>query len=339
MIKIALKIHSRLGASHTLEITHVEFFSYEDEPEVDLVNITNSYTVPTTPNTRIHKDHPITNVIGDVKSTIQTRRMIKSTFEQGLNPQALLKLYLIHLGWKQCRKNFCNSNSNRHVKIGQDTKIPQSSGPPIKVSDEVIYKELDAQTRFETTFKRSNNPPLSRGYTLGRDEGSMQQNELMDLVTKLSERVTVLETDIQQTKKVYSSAITKLILRVKKLEKTVKTTKVRRRARVVLSEDEDAIEDSSKQGRKISDIDTDPTISLVQPQQDMEYDFDATASIPVTTAGLEISTANIAVSTADAAITTASASISTVSPPRVSTAEDISGAKTLVYIRRSASKA
>ncbi|GKB30383.1 hypothetical protein Tco_0869784 [Tanacetum coccineum] len=149
--------------------------------------------------------------------------------------------------------------------------------------------------------------------SLGCDEGSMQQHELMDLVTKL-------------------------ILRVKKLEKNVKTGKARRRARIVISEDEDAAEDSSKQGRKISDIDTDPTISLVQPQQDMEYDFDATASIPITTAGLEISTANIAVSTADAEVTTASASISTVSPPRVSTAEDISGAETQVYIRRSASK-
>ncbi|GKE55894.1 putative ribonuclease H-like domain-containing protein [Tanacetum coccineum] len=73
----------KLGASHTLETTHVEFFSDEDEPEVDLGNITNSYTVPTTPNTRIHKDHPIKNVIGDVKSTIQTRRMTKSTSEQG----------------------------------------------------------------------------------------------------------------------------------------------------------------------------------------------------------------------------------------------------------------
>ncbi|GKB37296.1 hypothetical protein Tco_0882238 [Tanacetum coccineum] len=30
-----------------------------------------------------------------------------------LNQQALLKLYLIHLGWKQCRKNFCNSNFNK----------------------------------------------------------------------------------------------------------------------------------------------------------------------------------------------------------------------------------
>ncbi|GKC76334.1 hypothetical protein Tco_1127108 [Tanacetum coccineum] len=119
----------------------------------------------------------------------------------------------------------------------------------------------------------------------------------------------------------------------------VKTRKARRRARIVISEDEDTVEDSSKQGRKISDIDTDPTISLVQPQQDMEYDFDATTSIPVTTAGLEISTANIADSTADATVTTASASIITVSPPRVSTVEDISGFETLVYIRRSALKA
>ncbi|GJT59186.1 hypothetical protein Tco_1002719 [Tanacetum coccineum] len=38
-----------MGASHTLEATHVEFFSDEDEPEVVLGNITNSYTVPTTP--------------------------------------------------------------------------------------------------------------------------------------------------------------------------------------------------------------------------------------------------------------------------------------------------
>ncbi|GKA43581.1 putative ribonuclease H-like domain-containing protein [Tanacetum coccineum] len=72
-----------MGASHTLEATHVEFFSDEDEPEVDLGNIINSYTVPTTLNTRIHKDHPIENVIGDVKSYVQTRRMIKPTSEQG----------------------------------------------------------------------------------------------------------------------------------------------------------------------------------------------------------------------------------------------------------------
>ncbi|GJR12364.1 putative ribonuclease H-like domain-containing protein, partial [Tanacetum coccineum] len=57
--------------------------STEEEPEVDLGNITNSYIVPTTPSTRIHKDHPINNVIGEVQSTVQTRRMLKPTSEQG----------------------------------------------------------------------------------------------------------------------------------------------------------------------------------------------------------------------------------------------------------------
>ncbi|GJS61807.1 hypothetical protein Tco_0656591 [Tanacetum coccineum] len=72
-----------MGVSSTLEATHIESFSDEDEPEVDLGNITNSYTFPTIPNTRIHKDHPIDNVIGDVKSSVQTRRMTKLTSEQG----------------------------------------------------------------------------------------------------------------------------------------------------------------------------------------------------------------------------------------------------------------
>ncbi|GKA22020.1 hypothetical protein Tco_0707982 [Tanacetum coccineum] len=111
-------------------------------------------------------------------------------------------------------------------------------------------------------------------------------------------------------------------------------------ARIVISEDEDAKEDYFKEGRKITEIDKDPTISLVQPEQDREYDFDVsiaegftTSSVPITTAKLEISTTNILVSTASVAVTTASASISTVSPPRVSTAEDISGAETLVQER------
>ncbi|GKC95782.1 putative ribonuclease H-like domain-containing protein [Tanacetum coccineum] len=78
------------------------------------------------------------------------------------------------------------------------------------------------------------------------DEGSLQQNEFMDLVTKLTDRVEVLENDMQQKNKVYSSALAKLILRVKKLEKKVKTNKARRRASIVISEDEDAEEDSSK---------------------------------------------------------------------------------------------
>ncbi|GJX16852.1 retrovirus-related pol polyprotein from transposon TNT 1-94 [Tanacetum coccineum] len=57
--------------------------STEEELEVDLGNITNSYNVPITPNTRIHKDQSIDNVIGEEQSTVQTRRILKPTFEHG----------------------------------------------------------------------------------------------------------------------------------------------------------------------------------------------------------------------------------------------------------------
>ncbi|GJV86912.1 putative ribonuclease H-like domain-containing protein, partial [Tanacetum coccineum] len=105
-------------------------------------------------------------------------------------------------------------------KRGRDTKVPQSGVPPVKVGDEAIHKELgdimerastiassleaehdsgsgprcqdtilgdvDAQTRFETTSKQSNKPPLSRGYTLGSGEDNMKLLKLMELCTKLS---------------------------------------------------------------------------------------------------------------------------------------------------------
>ncbi|GJU19032.1 putative ribonuclease H-like domain-containing protein [Tanacetum coccineum] len=38
----------KMGSSHTLETTHVKFFSDEDEPKVDLGNILNSYTIEPT---------------------------------------------------------------------------------------------------------------------------------------------------------------------------------------------------------------------------------------------------------------------------------------------------
>nr|GEU66142.1 hypothetical protein [Tanacetum cinerariifolium] len=73
----------KLGANDTLEATHVEFFSDRIAPEVNLGSIPNSYGVPTTLYTIIHKYHPIKNVIGEVQSSIQIRRMTKPTFEKG----------------------------------------------------------------------------------------------------------------------------------------------------------------------------------------------------------------------------------------------------------------
>nr|GEU71116.1 retrotransposon protein, putative, Ty1-copia subclass [Tanacetum cinerariifolium] len=54
-----------------------------DVVEVDISNISIAYPVPNTPNTRIHKDHSLDNVIGDIQSGVQARRMTVTTDEQG----------------------------------------------------------------------------------------------------------------------------------------------------------------------------------------------------------------------------------------------------------------
>ncbi|GKE58402.1 putative ribonuclease H-like domain-containing protein [Tanacetum coccineum] len=63
------------------EATHADFFG--DETEIDMSNIITTYLVYSTPNTRIHKDHSLDHVIGDVQSGVQTRRMTKTSNEQG----------------------------------------------------------------------------------------------------------------------------------------------------------------------------------------------------------------------------------------------------------------
>ncbi|GKE81772.1 hypothetical protein Tco_1551772, partial [Tanacetum coccineum] len=85
--------------------------------------------------------------------------------------------------------------------------------------------------------------PLHSVHSLGPDEGSLSLNELTDLCTSLSKKV-----------------------KVKKLEQIVKASKSRRRVRVVESNDEEDLEDPSKQGRSlIEELDMDARISLVHP--------------------------------------------------------------------------
>ncbi|GJY26374.1 hypothetical protein Tco_0401100 [Tanacetum coccineum] len=108
--------------------------------------------------------------------------------------------------------------------------------------------------------------PLHDVHSHGSAEGSVQQHYLTVLVTKLNDMIDRLEKDLQQTKKTYSTALTKLVLRVKKLVYKLKSGKAKRKAKIVLSDDKEIAEVSSKQGRKISQIDEDLTISLVQDE-------------------------------------------------------------------------
>ncbi|GKA06458.1 putative ribonuclease H-like domain-containing protein [Tanacetum coccineum] len=55
----------------------------DDGAEADMNNLDTTIQVSPNPTTRIHKDHPLDQVIGDLQSTIQTRNMSNSLEEHG----------------------------------------------------------------------------------------------------------------------------------------------------------------------------------------------------------------------------------------------------------------
>ncbi|GKC43387.1 hypothetical protein Tco_1061109 [Tanacetum coccineum] len=110
---------------------------------------------------------------------------------------------------------------------------------------------------------------------------------------------------IEANKITYGAAFTKLIKKVKKLEQTVKTSQAKRRANIVVSDDEDNKEDPSKQGRSmIEEMDLDARISLVPPhvevqrrygqnletQEGFGYGQEVSTAVQVSTAGPEATT-------------------------------------------------
>nr|GFA02333.1 hypothetical protein [Tanacetum cinerariifolium] len=86
----------------------------------------------------------------------------------------------------------------------------------------VTIRNSPVQARPERLSNFPNEPPLGEGNTSRSGEGSMQLLELMDICTKLSDKVTTLENELKSTKAVYNKAFITLTKRVKKLEKKLK---------------------------------------------------------------------------------------------------------------------
>ncbi|GJY48410.1 hypothetical protein Tco_0438366 [Tanacetum coccineum] len=84
--------------------------------------------------------------------------------------------------------------------------------------------------------------------------------------------VTSLEDDLKQTKKIYGKALTKLVKKIKHLEAKLKSTTERRKARMVISDDEEDLvsEDTSKQGRMTETEYEEFEIDLNQTDDDLQ---------------------------------------------------------------------
>ncbi|GJT95473.1 hypothetical protein Tco_1090991 [Tanacetum coccineum] len=222
-------------------------------------------------------------------------------------------------------------------------------GNTLRILNLVVLQNLENVASVPT---HSNDPLLS-------GEDRLKLTELMELCTKLSERVLALET----TKTNQALEIDSLKRRVKKLEKKKgsrthrlrRLYKVGKSTRVVSYKDEGLgdQEDASKQGRKIDEIDQDAEVTLVDETQgrygdnlmfdtgvlDNEQDMaekevdmaekDVSTADPVTTAGEVVTTANVVVSTAE--VTTDSTTTTTV--------DELTLAQTLIEIKAAKPKA
>ncbi|GJZ62674.1 hypothetical protein Tco_0618811 [Tanacetum coccineum] len=174
---------------------------------------------------------------------------------------------------------------------------PSTSQPP------TLPPSMQTTHVAEEAATMPHDSPLPRVHSLGSDHGSMTLNELTVLCTTLSKKVETLESDLKQTKLTYGVAYTKLIMKVKKLEHKVKSSKARRRVKLVVSEDDDE--------RHEHDFE-EPDFEFIAPEEYYTVEPNiSTANVPVSTAGAEVSTAS----------------------PEVKTT-----AKSLVYIRRSTTK-
>nr|GEX84255.1 hypothetical protein [Tanacetum cinerariifolium] len=145
------------------------------------------------------------------------------------------------ISW-QCKKHTIITTSTTEAKYVAATHCcGQTQAPRNHIGG------VDAQTRFETASKRYKDPPLSTSYTVGSEEDKMEQEtnltdfippttydlpllrghiprsdegrpnllELMNIYTKLSNRILALK----EAKTTQDKVITKLKLRVRRLEK------------------------------------------------------------------------------------------------------------------------
>ncbi|GKA33088.1 putative ribonuclease H-like domain-containing protein [Tanacetum coccineum] len=130
---------------------------------------------------------------------------------------------------------------SQYIPIASPT-ISQSTTSQLMSS-----QEQPSQVPTTEPIITTSSPPLYET-TIPHTTSSMTHDSFLS-------RVTSLEKDLKQTKKVYGKALTKLVKKVKHLEDKLKSTTERRKAKMVISDDEEDLvsEDPSKQGRMTYD--------------------------------------------------------------------------------------
>nr|GEV40558.1 hypothetical protein [Tanacetum cinerariifolium] len=104
------------------DMSDSEEITYSDDEDVvgaeaDFSNLEFSIPVSPIPTTRIHKDHPASQIIGDLSSTTQTRSMTRAVKDQGGLSQ------MFDNDFHTC-KFACFLSQEEHKRVHQALKDP-----------------------------------------------------------------------------------------------------------------------------------------------------------------------------------------------------------------------
>ncbi|GJX30054.1 hypothetical protein Tco_0238133 [Tanacetum coccineum] len=181
----------------------------------------------------------------------------------------------------------------------KDTEIPQSSGPIEPIADEAVNKE--------------NIPTYFNDLLLNGDD-SLKLNDLMQICTKLQQRVL----DLENTKAAQAQEISSLKLRVKRLEKKggSRTHKLKSLQEVTLVDETQGRNDEEMFDTGILDGE-----KVFVEQEVVEKEVSVVD--PVTTAGEVVTTASVEVSNVEVAIDSAT----------TTTVDELTLAQTLIKIK------
>ncbi|GJX38562.1 hypothetical protein Tco_0251865 [Tanacetum coccineum] len=170
---------------------------------------------------------PTTKIFEQLALMVYLSNSDKLTFQKGhFSPQWRFLIHTIlhclsskKTVWEQFSSNIAtaiiclatNRNSPPHTNVANEAASigvdARYGGAAITVTS---LKAGQGSGNIDKTPTMLHDSPLPRVNILGSDKGRMQHNELMDLVTKLSDIVVALEIDLTQTKKVYGAAFKSL---------------------------------------------------------------------------------------------------------------------------------
>nr|GEW95555.1 hypothetical protein [Tanacetum cinerariifolium] len=151
-------------SSHDPDMPDLEDITYSDDKDVvgveaDINNLESSIPVSPILTTRIHKDHPISQIIGDLSITSQTRSMTKAVKDQGFedldHPDKVYKvvkaLYGLHQtprAWYKTLATYLLENGFQRGTIDQNLFIKKQKGDILLCKKQTVVATSSTEAEY-----------------------------------------------------------------------------------------------------------------------------------------------------------------------------------------------